>query len=137
MMALKIKSVCEMLKRFPLFASGSAIGAVIDYVVTLFSSHYLDLYPAVALAIAMIVSGSTVFFFHVRITYRDTTGNLFRRYILFMSWTCLIFFLRAIVLQGCLYTGLPLAVALFIALAFVSIINFIISTVIIFAKKPS
>lgn len=126
-----------MLKRFPLFASGSAIGAAIDYLVTLFASHYLALFPAVALAIAMIISGSAVFFFHVRITYRDTTGNLIRRYILFMSWTCLIFFLRAIVLQGCLYTGLPLAVALFIALAVVSIINFIISTVIIFAKKPS
>lgn len=113
------------------------MGAVIDYAVTLFASHYLDLYPAVALAIAMIISGSTVFFFHVRITYRGTTGNLFRRYILFMGWTCLIFFLRAIVLQGGLYTGLPLAVALFIGLAFVSIINFLISTVIIFAKKPS
>lgn len=126
-----------MLKRFPRFASGSAIGAVIDYIVTLCSSHYLNLYPSVALAIAMVISGSTVFFFHVRITYGDTTGNLFRRYVLFMVWTCLIFFLRAIVLQGGLYTGLPLAVVLLIALAFVSILNFIISTVIIFAKKPS
>nr|WP_273795113.1 GtrA family protein [Brucella intermedia] len=74
-----------MLKQFPLFASGSAIGAIVDYVVTLFASHHLDLCPAVALALSMIISGTTVFFFHVHLTYRDTTGSLFRRYILFMS----------------------------------------------------
>ncbi|WP_323054569.1 GtrA family protein [Ochrobactrum chromiisoli] len=126
-----------MLKRFPLFVSGSAMGAVIDYVVTLTASDFLHLQPAIALALAMIISGSVVFFFHVRVTFKYSTEKFLRRYILFMSWTCLIFLLRALLLQACLHLGLRLAIALVIAIGLVSIVNFTISSVVIFAKTPS
>ncbi|QNQ64371.1 GtrA family protein [Brucella sp. 6810] len=126
-----------MFKRFPIFVGGSAIGAVIDYVVTLSASNYINLYPAVALALAMLISGSVVFFFHIRITFQYSTHKIFRQYALFMGWTCVIYFLRATMLQICLYTGLPLAVALILAIGLASVINFVISSVIIFAKSPS
>lgn len=126
-----------ILKRFPLFVSGSAMGAVIDYVVTLTASDFLHLQPAIALALAMIISGSVVFFFHVRVTFKYSTEKFLRRYILFMSWTCLIFLLRALLLQACLHLGLRLAIALVIAIGLVSIVNFTISSVVIFAKTPS
>ena len=67
--------VSVILKRFPLFVSGSAMGAVIDYVVTLTASDVLHFRPAVALALAMIISGSVVFFFHVRVTFKYSTEN--------------------------------------------------------------
>ncbi|WP_345774337.1 GtrA family protein [Brucella tritici] len=126
-----------MLKRFPLFVSGSAMGAVIDYVVTLTASDVLHFRPAVALALAMIISGSVVFFFHVRVTFKYSTEKLLHCYILFMGWTCLIFLLRALLLQTCLHLGLRLAIALVIAICLVSIVNFAISSVVIFAKTPS
>lgn len=126
-----------ILKRFPLFVGGSAMGAVIDYIVTLAASDFLHLQPAIALAFAMIISGSVVFFFHVRVTFKYSTETLLHRYILFMGWTCLIFLLRAVLLRACLYVGLRLAIALVIAIGLVSIVNFAISSVVIFAKTPS
>ncbi|ACD73647.1 hypothetical protein BAbS19_II01240 [Brucella abortus S19] len=54
-----------------------------------------------------------------------------------MGWTCAIYFLRAAMLQICLYAGLPLAVALILAIGLASVINFVISSVIIFAKSPA
>jgi len=126
-----------MLKRFPLFALGSAMGAFVDYVVTLSAISFLYLNPAVALALAMAISGSGVFFFHVHVTFQYSAVKSFQQYVLFVAWTCLIFFLRAIFVQACLHIGLHLAVALIVAIGFVSIINFVISSVIISAKPSS
>ncbi len=126
-----------MLKRFSLFAGGSTIGAAIDYVVTLAATGWLGLDPALALGLAMIVSASVVFLFHVRITFEDATSNIVRRYVLFMGWSGLIFMLRAFLLKTMLYTGLPLAAALLLAIGLASIINFAISSAVIFAKSPS
>ncbi len=126
-----------MLKRFSLFSSGSAIGAVIDYVVTLTASSWLAWEPAYALGLAMIISASIVFVFHNCITFRDAKGNLMRRYALFMGWSGLIFILRAFLLKTTLDAGLPLAAALVVAIGLASIINFAISLVMIFAKTPS
>lgn len=126
-----------MLKFLPLFASGSLLGAIIDYAVTLSANHWMNLYPAAALALAMIISGTCVFFFHARITYKYSEEKLLQRYVLFMGWTCLIFFLRAVLLQICLHIGLRLTIALIIAIGLASIINFIISSAVIFAKNPS
>lgn len=131
------KVVSVILKRFPLFVSGSAMGAVIDYVVTLTASDFLHLQPAAALALAMIISGSVVFLFHVRVTFKYSTEKLLYRYILFMGWTGLIFLLRAVLLQVFLQLGLRLAIALVIAIGLVSIVNFAISSIVIFAKTPS
>ncbi len=126
-----------MLKRFPVFIGGSAMGAVIDYVVTLSASDVLHLPPTVALALAMVASGSLVFFFHDRVTFGRAKGSLLRRYALFMGWTCLVFFLRALLLQAGLHIGVPLAVALILAIGLASVVNFAISSAVIFAKRPS
>ena len=124
-----------MLRRLSLFASGSVIGAVIDYVMTLGLSQWMKLDPAIALALAMIISASVVFRFHSRITFHEANDDLLRRYILFMGWSALVFLLRALLLKAFLYAGLPLAAALLVAIGLAAIINFSMSSAVIFAKK--
>jgi len=124
-----------MLRRLSLFASGSVIGAVIDYVMTLGLSQGMNLDPAIALALAMIISASVVFRFHSRITFHEANDDLLRRYILFMGWSALIFGLRALLLKAFLYAGLTLAVALLVAIGLVAIINYAMSSAVIFAKR--
>ncbi len=124
-----------MLKRLSLFASGSVIGAVIDYVMTLGLSQWMKLDPAIALALAMIISASVVFCFHSRITFDEANDDLFRRYALFMGWSALIYGLRALLLKAFLYAGLPLSAALLIAIGLVAIINYAMSSAVIFAKR--
>ena len=124
-----------MLRRISLLASGSVIGTVIDYGVTLGLSEWLRLDPALALALSMIVSATVVFRFHSRVTFDDANDDLLRRYVMFMGWSTLIFFLRAVLLKAFLYTGLPLAIALLGAIGLVSVINFVMSSAVIFAKK--
>jgi putative flippase GtrA len=124
-----------MLRRLSLFASGSVIGAVIDYVVTLGLSQGMGLDPAIALALAMIISASVVFRFHSRITFHEANDDLLRRYIMFMGWSALIYALRALLLKAFLYAGLPLAAALLMAIGLVAIINYAMSSAVIFAKR--
>jgi putative flippase GtrA len=126
-----------MLRKFSLFASGSVIGAAIDYLATLALAKWMSLDPAIALALTMIISASVVFRFHSRITFHEANGNLLRRYLLFMAWSGLVFLLRALLLKLSLYAGLPLAVALLVAIGLASIINFAVSYAVIFAKKQS
>tara|TARA_R110002012_G_scaffold35788_2_gene101697 strand:+ start:11893 stop:12414 length:522 start_codon:yes stop_codon:yes gene_type:complete len=138
--ACRLYGGCEpeewmMLRRISLFASGSVIGTVIDYGVTLGLSEWLRLDPALALALSMIVSATVVFRFHSRVTFDDANDDLLRRYVMFMGWSTLIFFLRAVLLKAFLYTGLPLAIALLGAIGLVSVINFVMSSAVIFAKK--
>ena len=126
-----------MLRRLSLFAGGSVIGAVIDYVVTLALSRWANLDPAVALGLSMIISASVAFRFHSRITFDEANDNLLRRYVLFMGWSTLVFFLRALLLKASLSAGLPLAIALLVAIGIASIINFTVSSAVIFAKRQS
>ena len=124
-----------MLKRLSLFASGSVIGAVIDYVMTLVLSQWMKLDPAIALALAMIISASVVFCFHSRITFDEANDDLFRRYALFMGWSALIYGLRALLLKAFLYAGLPLSAALLIAIGLVAVKNYAMSSAVIYAKR--
>lgn len=126
-----------MLRKFSLFASGSVIGAAIDYLATLALARWMSLDPAIALALAMIVSATVVFRFHSRITFHEANDDLLRRYLLFMAWSGLVFLLRALLLKLSLYAGLPLAAALLVAIGLASIINFAVSSAVIFAKKQS
>ena len=126
-----------MLRKFSLFASGSVIGAAIDYLATLALARWMSLDPAIALAVTMIFSATVVFGFHSRITFREANDDFLRRYLLFMAWSGLVFLLRALLLELSLYAGLPLAVALLVAIGLASIINFAVSSAVIFAKKQS
>lgn len=120
-----------------LFASGSAIGAAIDYMATLAISGWTGLEPAIALGLSMIVSASVVFWFHSRITFGEAGDNPLRRYVMFMGWSALVFLARAMLLNVSLYAGLPLAAALLVAIGVAMMINFAVSSAVIFAKKPS
>ena len=126
-----------MLRKFSLFASGSVIGAAIDYLATLALARWMSLDPAIALALTMIISATVVFRFHSRITFHEANDDLLRRYLLFMAWSGLVFLLRALLLKLSLHAGLPLAVALLVAIGLASIINFAVSSAVIFAKKKS
>ncbi|WP_417414156.1 GtrA family protein [Hoeflea sp.] len=126
-----------MLRKFSLFASGSVIGAAIDYISTLALARWMDLDPAIALALTMIISATVVFRFHSRITFHEANDDLLRRYLMFMAWSGLVFLLRALLLKLSLYAGLPLAAALLVAIGVASIINFAVSSAVIFAKKQS
>lgn len=127
----------RMLKRYPLFVGGSAMGAAIDYVATLTSSAFLNIDPNVALALAMALSASITFFFHDRVTFRGARHSMQHRFLLFMLWSCFIYLIRALLLCAGLYAGLPLAIVLLLAIALASIINFAMSSTVIFAKKQS
>ncbi|TWB47350.1 putative flippase GtrA [Rhizobium sp. ERR 922] len=127
----------RMLKRYPLFAGGSAIGAAIDYVVTLASSTLLKIEPNTALALAMTISASITFLFHDRVTFRGEQDNIRHRFLLFTLWSCFIYLIRALLLYAGLYAGLPLALVLLLAIGLVSIINFAMSSTVIFAKTRS
>jgi putative flippase GtrA len=125
-----------MLKRYSLFAGGSAIGATIDYAVTLTASDLANLPPPLALGLAMILSASVIFLYHDRITFRARVG-VRHRFLLFMLWSGLIFLIRTLVLKMGLYVGLPLSAALLLAIGLASMINFAMSSAVIFAKKQS
>jgi putative flippase GtrA len=123
-----------MLKRYSLFAGGSAIGATIDYAITLTASDLADLPPTIALGLAMILSASVIFFFHDRITFRARVG-VRHGFFLFMLWSGLVFLMRTLLLKMGLYAGLPLAAALLLAIGLASMINFVVSSALIFAKS--
>ncbi len=62
-----------MLKGISIFASGSLIGAVIDYVSTISLNNIFGVDPAVALGLSMILSSCIVFLFHRHITFPKRT----------------------------------------------------------------
>ena len=127
----------KMLKRISLFASGSVIGAAIDYVTTIILSEWISMDPAVALGLAMIISASVVFWYHRRVTFEHSKDKLLRRYVMFMAWSALVFMIRAVVLKLALHVGLPLTLALLVAIGLASIVNFAMSSAVIFAKSSS
>lgn len=123
-----------MLKRYGLFAGGSAVGALIDYAVTMVAVHLLGIPAIPALGCAMIASASVTFLFHDRLTFPDAGGHWLKRYVAFMGWSALVFALRAILLELFRLLALPLSVALLCAIGLASVINFAISGRFIFAK---
>lgn len=126
-----------MFSRFPIFLVGSVLGAAIDYLVTLLASSLLSINPLIALALSMIISGSFVFYFHLKVTFEGTQGKRFRRYVVFMAWTGVIYVLRALLLELGLFMGMPLAISLAVAIGLASIINFAFSSVFVFAKRQT
>lgn len=123
-----------MLKRLGLFLGGSALGAVIDYAVTLGAVRLLGADPTLALGLAMILSASAVFAWHDRITFPGARGSRLTRYVRFMAWSALVFALRALLLALFLRAGLPLAVALALAIGVATVVNFAVSRALIFAR---
>lgn len=126
-----------MLKRISIFASGSLIGAVIDYVSTMSLNKIFGVDPAVALGLSMILSSCVVFLFHRHLTFPEAHGNTAYRFFLFIAVTLLIFLLRALLLKVFLYAGLALAIALFLAIGLASLMNFVISSTVTFSNRLS
>lgn len=117
------------LRKYTVFLGGSALGAVADYLVTLLGVRFLALSPELALSIAMIFSATAVFVWHEHITFSvaGTPGKL-RRYLVFMAWSAVILALRAGLLFVMRKAGLPLWLALAVAIGVASVINYIISS---------
>lgn len=123
-----------MLKQYGMFATGSVVGAAIDYVVTLGAVHFLGASPVVALGCAMIASATVTFLFHDRLTFPNASSHQLKRYALFMGWSALVFALRAVLLRLLGLLGLPLGLALLGAIGLASALNFAVSGAVIFAK---
>ena len=123
-----------VLKRFLVFGGGSLIGAVIDYVATLAAHGFLGTSPSLALAVAMIVSGSAVFFYHDRITFRTAGAGWPQRYAKFMALAVLVLLLRVVVLELFLRSGFPVPLAVAAAILIVSVANFAASSMLVFLK---
>lgn len=124
------------LKRYGLFAGGSALGAVIDYASTLGAVRLLGLPPALALGLAMIASASGVFFWHDHITFAAAgMPGKARRYAVFMVWSGIVFLLRAGLLVAFQAAGMPLPLALGAAIVIASVVNYVLSSRAIFRPR--
>lgn len=122
-------------KRFFTFGSGSLVGAIIDYVVTLLLVEFAELPASVALALAMALSATVVFFFHETITFAGPKASHPRmRYLRFMLLAALVLALRVIALYAFTAAGLPVSMALIIVIVLVSVFNFAASSILVFLK---
>jgi putative flippase GtrA len=117
------------LRRYTVFLGGSALGAVADYAVTLTGVRLLGLSPEAALALAMIFSSMAVFLWHEHVTF-TTAGapGKPRRFVVFMGWSAVILALRAALLFVMRKAGVPVWLALALAIGIASVINYIISS---------
>ncbi|MFG6082035.1 GtrA family protein [Paracoccus litorisediminis] len=121
------------LKRYGVFAGGSAFGAVVDYIVTLVAVRALGISPETALALAMVFSATAVFFWHEHLTFGSKgQPGLSRRYILFMLWSVVVWGMRAGMLFLFRMAGMPLYAALALAIGIASVVNYILSSRAIF-----
>ncbi len=124
----------SLIKRLFTFGGGSLIGAVIDYVATLAAVAFLGLSAGVALAFAMSVSATVVFFYHEHITFPGKKAGRLTRYIRFMLLAVLVLALRVVALHMLTVAGLPIALALAIVIVVVSLFNFAASSMFVFLR---
>lgn len=123
----------QALKRYALFIGGAALGAVVDYAVTLGLVQLAGISATLALCLAMLVSATAVFFWHDHVTFgaAQTPGKP-RRYGVFMGWSGIVYLMRAGLLAGFAALGLALPVALALAIGIASVINYLLSSRVIF-----
>ncbi|WP_234188622.1 GtrA family protein [Shinella sp. NM-101] len=129
-----LPKICSILKNFLVFSGGSVVGAIIDYVVTLGANGLLGTPPSLALAASMVASGSIVFLYHDRITFRTSGTGWVKRYVKFMMLTAIILALRVVVLELFIAAGLPVFIAVALAIGIVSVANFAASSMLVFMK---
>lgn len=126
----------NILKKYSLFAGGSALGAVVDYIVTLAAVRLFAIPPELALGLAMLISATAVFFWHGHVTFRVANQpQKFRRYLMFMAWSGVVFAMRAGLLVAFRTMGMPLTVALALAIVIASVINYLLSARVIFRQR--
>lgn len=124
--------------KYGVFAGGAALGALVDYGVTLGAVRLAGLSPSVALGLAMLISATAVFFWHEHVTFAAAgqPGRM-RRYLVFMGWSLIVFLLRAGLLELFSRLGLALPLALAAAILIASVINYLISAALIFRGKQT
>lgn len=126
------------MRRLAVFLTGSGMGAVIDYLITLFLAGRLG--PELSLALAMAFSSSLVFLYHQRITFADlshdqgTTQTTARRWFRFVLLAVMVYILRAVILRGGLIIGMRLDIALILAILIASGVNYLLSRFVIFIR---
>ena len=122
------------MRRFFLFGSISAVGAGIDFVlVTLFLGAGAA--PALAFAMAMCVSGTTVYILHQKLTFSDLAGRALsgRRLVIFLTTTIFVFGFRVVVFDLCTGAGLGQELSLILALTSSLFANYTVSRLWTFA----
>jgi len=124
-----------MFQRFPVFLIGSGLGAVLDYTVTLALHDLLHVPAYVGLAVAMTISASVTYLFHQFFTFEGRSPLDFCNYIKFMTWSVVIYFMRTVILVVVGKLGVALMFALAFSIAFVSVINYFVSSRAIFIGK--
>ena len=129
-----MEKLFALARRFVTFSGGSVLGAVIDYGLTMLCYDLLHMDPSVALALAMTVSASVVFLYHEKITFRTAAPGRGARYLRFAALAVLVLALRVLAIQALTAAGLPVALALAIAIVVVSILNFAASSMLIFLR---
>lgn len=129
-----LPKLLSILKNFLIFSGGSVIGAIIDYVVTLGANGLFGTPPSLALAASMVASGSIVFLYHDRITFRTSGAGWMKRYVKFMMLTAIVLALRVVVLELFIAAGLPVFIAVAMAIGIVSVANFAASSMLVFMK---
>lgn|GEM_PF-993488 len=119
--------------RYGIFAGGAALGALIDYLITLGGARLAGLPASLALGFAMLISATAVFFWHETVTFAAAgqPGRL-RRYLAFMGWSLVVYLLRAVLLEIFRHFGMALPLALAVAILIASVINYLISAAVIF-----
>jgi putative flippase GtrA len=114
------------------FLTGSGLGAVIDYFLTLGLVYGAGFDVKLGLAISMCVSAVAVFLFHNKITFGGTQQRSFWEKLLrFLVLAFAIYGLRALILwvsEG----WLPIPIQLAMALGIVSVLNFALSKLLVF-----
>ncbi|TCT29240.1 putative flippase GtrA [Martelella mediterranea] len=130
-----MRDTSDTVKKFVLFGGGSALGAVIDYVLTLVFHDVLGLAPWLGLALSMCVSSTVVFVYHEHITFKTHGSHWQSRYGKFIALTLIILGLRILALDLLLACGLSVYLAVAIALALISILNFAASSTFVFIRN--
>lgn len=126
--------------RFYKFIMGSGLGAAIDFTLTLFLVEVLHWADWLSLGTAMIISATTVFYFHNKITFssQSNSGLFFHKLVKFFSLAILVYLLRIGMLYLLDYFSILFVIKLAITLISISVINFILSKKLVFIEpeKP-
>lgn len=123
------------LRRLALFASGSGLGAGIDFVLILaLTAAGLPAWAAVAAA--MCVSASVVYAWHERITFADPArgGLQSRRWGTFLGWTLVVYGVRVAAYYALIALGVAHVWAVGLALVSTLLLNFGVSQARIFTR---
>jgi len=122
----------KTLSQYFVFLTGSGLGAVIDYVLTLGLLYGLNIEIKTALALAMCISVIVVFFFHHRFTFAPSKEVMLKELLVrYIALAVIIYGFRALFLR-LTEDIVPVSIQLALSFCAASILNFAVSKRLIF-----